>query len=400
MYHKVVSFIRAAFRIPEGLVPLHTAYFGEKELSFLGDVLDVSMLTTSSSQHAVLLESIVTRITKASYAFTVDTSLHAYLIALITAGVAPGDEIITQPILDEGTLHALMHLHIHPVFLDVDRDTLGLSPEALENFLKNYATYHKGFAYNKTTGRRLIACMPMHTFGIPFRADEIRDLCHNWGIKLLEATPDGLGSKRNDRSTGTFGQCGVITFGDLLPVLGAPGAVLVTNEAPIAAAISELVLRGRLPRPWDIVIDTPGDSFTMPNLNAAALCAILDESEDLLRNKRALAMEYAIFFSKTRLKFVTDPRNALANFWMNAVILQDKEARDEFLRYTRSQEVSTRALQILAHRRPLFMNCQHDDLHNALWLADRVVTIPSSYRPFASRTRGRAGTRRTGNNPI
>lgn len=397
MHDRVVSFIRSLFRAPNGAIPLNAPHYSDREHAFISDALDKHLLNTSGTPQTTKLEEIAANISNARYAVAVDSLTHAYQMCLISSGIAPGDEIVTQPILNDALLHAFIHLQVTPVFLDVDRDTLGLSPESLEAFLKNHATFHKGHSWNRNTGKRIAACLPMHTFGIPVRIDEIAEICSNWGVCLIEGMPDGLGTRWNNKPVGTFGKSAVASFGDLQPLLGSSGAIILSNDTRTARDCRELMMAGRLPRPWEYTGYHFSDTFRMPNLNAAALCALLENLDDLLRNKRNLAMEYAVFFAKTRFRFVSDPKNGLANFWLNTVIVQDKEMRDEFLKATADEGIATCGLRTLAPRLPIMSQCQHDALYEARWLADRVVNIPSSYRPFASRQR--ASARSSGSAP-
>jgi dTDP-4-amino-4,6-dideoxygalactose transaminase len=118
----------------------------------------------------------------------------------------------------------------------------------------------------------------------------------------------------------------------------------------------------------------------MPNLNAAMACAQMEQLTCILEKKRKLAGNYRAFFKKLKVPFVDEIKNAKANFWLNCILLKDKDERDKFLKTSDEADVITRPAWQLMFRLPMFCNCQKDSQTNALYLAERIVNIPSSVR--------------------
>ncbi len=121
-----------------------------------------------------------------------------------------------------------------PIFIDVDRDTMGLSPIALENFLSEYAEKREGKVFNKRTGACIKAVLPMHTFGFLCRIKKIKNICDKWGIKLVEDSAEALGSFKNGLSAGSFGDIGVFSFNGNKIVTSGGGGMIVSNEDDLA----------------------------------------------------------------------------------------------------------------------------------------------------------------------
>lgn len=387
MYKDVLDFIREVFGEKEAFIPLHAPHFGGNEKKYLSDTID-STFVSSVGAYVNRFEEMMCEITGAKYAIATTNGTIALHLALIVAGVKGGDEVITQPLTFVATANAIAHSNATPVFVDVDRDTMGLSPDALKAFLEEYAEMINGAAINKLTGKRIAACMPMHTFGFPCRIDEIAEICSQWNIALIEDAAESLGSSYKGQHTGTFGLMGTFSFNGNKTVTCGGGGALITNDQAIADKAKHLSTTAKVPHPYEFVHDEIGYNYRMPNLNAALACAQLEQLQDILSNKRELADRYNEYFSQTEnISFAREIENAIGNYWLNTIILENREARDEFLQQSNGSKVMTRPIWHLMNKLPMYSHCQHGNLDNALWLEDRVVNIPSSYRVNAGLNR-------------
>lgn len=380
MYNNIISFIREAFKTPEEFVPLHAPYFGGNEKKYLMDTID-STFVSSVGAYVNRFEEIMVELTGAKYAIATTNGTSALHLAMIVAGVESGDEVITQPLTFVATANAIAHCGAKPLFVDVDRDTMGLSPKALSVFLKEHAEVKNGTAINKTTGKKIAACVPMHTFGFPCRIEEIVAICKEYYIPVVEDAAESLGSYKNGQHTGTFGLLGTFSFNGNKTITCGGGGAIVTNDEALAKKAKHISTTAKVPHPWEFVHDTIGYNYRMPNLNAALACAQLEQLATILDNKRALANEYKGFFSKTEIDFVYEQENTKANFWLNCVVLKDRASRDEFLKATNGQKVMTRPIWTLMNKLDMYADCLCGGLENSEWLEERVVNIPSSFRP-------------------
>ncbi|HEY1032730.1 MAG TPA: LegC family aminotransferase [Flavipsychrobacter sp.] len=380
MYNEVIRFIRETFNEPEAFVPLHGPYFGGNEKKYLLDTID-STFVSSVGAYVNRFEEMMATITGAKYAIAITNGTTALQLALVLAGIRRDDEVITQPLTFVATANAITHSGGIPVFVDVDKDTMGMSPVALENFLSEYGEIRDGQCFNKQSGRRIVACVPMHTFGFPCRIDEIAAVCDKYKIALVEDAAESLGSYYKGRHTGTFGLMGTFSFNGNKTVTCGGGGAIVTNDEKVAQHAKHLSTTAKIPHPYEFVHDEVGYNYRMPNLNAAVACAQLEQLSAILDNKRALADIYNAYFTDKDIRFVTEGTGARANYWLNTVVLKDLEARDVFLNETNGSKVMTRPIWKLMNKLPMYAHCQTGDLANSLWLEDRVVNIPSSYRP-------------------
>lgn len=380
MYNNVINFIRETFKEPEAFVPLHAPYFGGNEKKYLLDTID-STFVSSVGAYVNKFEEMMQEITGAKYAIATTNGTTALHLALIVAGVKRDEEVITQPLTFVATANAITHAQGIPVFVDVDKDTMGMSPAALAAFLKENAEVKDGMTINKTTGRRIAACVPMHTFGFPARIDEIAAICREYNIPLVEDSAESLGTYYKGKHTGNFGIVAAFSFNGNKTVTCGGGGAIVTNDEQLAQKAKHLSTTAKIPHPYEFVHDEVGYNYRMPNLNAAVACAQLEQLPEILANKRELADIYTKHFAGSDIQFVTEMADGKANYWLNTVILRDPEARDAFLNATNGSKVMTRPIWKLMNKLPMYAHCQCGPLDNSLWLEDRVVNIPSSYRP-------------------
>lgn len=380
MYKEIVGFIRAAFQQPEGFIALHEPKFLGNEKKYLVDAID-STYVSSVGQYVNRFEEQMKQITGASHVVAVVNGTCALHLALLLAGVEPGEEVITQPLTFVATVNAIKHANASPHFVDVDKDTLGLSPEKLRIQLAAVAQVKDGKCFNKITGRRIAACVPMHSFGFPLRIDEVIEICSQYHIPVVEDSTESLGASYKGRATGTFGSLGTFSFNGNKTVTSGAGGAIITNDEVLGKRAKHLSTTAKLPHAWEFVHDEVGYNYRMPNLNAALACAQLEQLESYIRNKRSLAAEYRSFFKERGIPFVDEIAGASANYWLCTILLKDRADRDAFLEYANGRQVMCRPAWTLMTKLDMFKNDVAGDLTNASWLEDRIVNIPSSVRP-------------------
>lgn len=380
MYKPVIQFIRDTFNTPEAFVPLHAPWFGGNEKKYLLDTID-STFVSSVGAYVNRFEDMMAEITGAKHAIAITNGTTALHLALILAGVKRDEEVITQPLTFVATANAITHAGGIPVFVDVDKDTMGMSPAALSAFLEQHTKKENGITINKNSGRRIVACVPMHTFGFPARIEEIAAICEAYNIVLVEDAAESLGSYVDGKHTGTFGLLGTFSFNGNKTVTCGGGGAIVTDNDEVAKLAKHLSTTAKIPHPYEFVHDAIGYNYRMPNLNAAVACAQLEMLPQILENKRELAHIYNSYFNNEPIRFVTELPGTKANYWLNTVVLSSLEERNAFLEATNGQKVMTRPIWQLMNKLPMYGQCLCGPLDNAEWLEQRVVNIPSSYRP-------------------
>ena len=375
-YTPVVDFIRSVYKT-DSFIPLHEPRFSGNEKKYLNECID-STFVSSVGKFVDEFENKIASYTGAKYAIATSNGTSALHISLLISGVESGDEVITQPLTFVATCNAISYCNASPVFIDVDKDTMGMSPIALESFLKANTTVKNQQCVNKSTGSIIKACIPMHTFGHPCRIEEIQKICKEWHIILVEDSAESLGSFYNNQHTGTFGELGVISFNGNKVITSGGGGCILTNNEDLAKKAKHITTTAKEPHKWEYSHDMVGYNYRMPNLNAALMVAQLEQLDGFLKSKRSLAKIYKKFFQNGDINFVIDPENAKSNYWLNSIVLKSKDQRDLFLDETNSKGIMTRPIWVLMNKLPMFEKAQCGDLTNSEWLEERVVNIPSS----------------------
>lgn len=421
-YQHIIDKIRQLFNEPSAFIPLHAPVFNGNEKKYLNECID-STFVSSVGKFVDQFEEKMAEFTGAKKAVVCVNGTNALHLALQMVGVQREDEVITQALTFIATANAISYAGAHPVFLDVDRDTMGLSPEKLEKWLSENVELRETEVkveaevetknevetetevkssqpkskpkskpepepkpFNKKTGRRIAACVPMHTFGHPCRMDKLMEVCNKYNIPVVEDAAESIGSYYKGKHTGTFGEIGVLSFNGNKTITTGGGGMLLFNDEALAAKVKHLTTQAKVPHPWEFRHDDIGYNYRMPNLNAAVGLAQLEQLPKFLAAKRQLAKQYNNFFktststSTSTSTFVKEPENSQSSYWLNAILLENRAERDLFLKETNEADVMTRPIWELMTELPMFQHCQKDDLIVSRELADRVVNIPSSVR--------------------
>ena len=364
----------------EGFVPLHIPHFIGNEKKYVLDCID-STFVSSVGAYVDKFEKMVAEYTGSKAAVVCVNGTNALFMSLLLSGVEREDEVLTQALSFVATCNAISYLSAEPVFIDVDLETMGMSPVALSLWLKSNAEINNGQCYNKNTHRRIKACVPMHTFGHPCRIDEIAEICKEYHIELVEDAAESIGTFYKGKHTGTFGQVGAISFNGNKTITTGGGGMMIFQDIALSQYAKNLTTQAKVPHRWEFVHDHIGYNYRMPNINAALGCAQMENLEKYIENKRETAKLYEEFFKDINgIKFFTEPEHSRSNYWLNAVILENKENQEEFLEFTNNNGIMTRPIWTLMSKLTMFKHCQNDGLKNTQWLEERVVNIPSSVR--------------------
>lgn len=379
MYNDLFKMIRAHFGTDE-FIPLHEPRFSDLDKEYVIDAID-STFVSSVGAYVDRFEKDLAEILGAKRAVVTVNGTSALQVALRLAGVESGDEVLTQALTFVATPNSIVYNGAHPVFLDVDKDRMGLSPDAVGAFLAEHGEKRNGGVFNKISGRRIAAVVPMHTFGIPVRIEELCALANEWGIPVVEDAAEALGSSSHGKPCGTFGHVGVFSFNGNKTITCGGGGAIVTNDEKLADDAKHLTTTAKVPHRWEFEHDAVGYNYRMPNLNAALACAQLKQLDRILADKRELARAYRnCFVTAEWAEFVDEPAGCKSNFWLNAIVLPDATARDRFLEVSNDTGIMTRPIWKLMNELEPYSKAQCGPLKNSQWLEMRVVNLPSSAR--------------------
>ncbi len=375
---KADSIVAAARSIyGNGPIPLHRPVFEGNERRYLVECID-SNFVSSVGARVTEFERRTAEYVGAKFAVATVNGTAALHIALMLAGTQRDTEVITQAVTFIATCNALSYIGARPAFVDVDLDTMGMSPDALAQWLGSTAERTPDGLRNRRTGRRIAACVPMHTFGHPCRIPEISEVCAAWGLPLVEDAAESLGSRVGGRHTGTFGCMAALSYNGNKVITTGGGGMIVTDDPELAARAKHVTTTAKVPHPYEFVHDEIGYNYRLPNLNAALGCAQMERLDEMLRIKASIAASYERAFEATTVRCFVPRRETQSNHWLNAIIAENVTERDQVLKETNAQGVMTRPIWRLMPSLRMFADAETDGLRNSRWLEERVVNIPSS----------------------
>lgn len=378
MFEDCIGFIRSLYG--SGRIFLHEPHFGGNERKYLNECID-STFVSSVGPFVDRFEREMAAYTGATRAVVCVNGTNALHMGLMLVGVERGDEVICQPLTFIATCNAISYIGAHPVFVDIDQETLGLSPNKLRGWLEKNADIVGKSCINRTTRRRIRACVPMHTFGHPVHLEELVAICREFYIELVEDAAESVGSFYKGCHTGIFGKVGALSFNGNKTITTGGGGMLLFMDEDLGAYAKHLTTQAKVPHRWKFVHDQIGYNYRMPNINAALGCAQLEQIETFIANKRETAEAYRLFFKdRQEIAFIAEPAGTRSNYWLNAILLPNEEARDVFLKETNDAGIATRPAWELMHRLAMFDWCQRGDLCNAEEIAARLVNLPSGVR--------------------
>jgi len=376
-YSNVIQKIRELFNEPNEFIPLHVPHFSGNEKKYVLECID-STFVSSVGQFVNDFEEAIANLTGAKRCVVSVNGTNAIHLALVGAGIEKGDEVITQPLTFIATVNAISYAQAIPVFVDVDKDTMGLSPVSLKKFLEEETIIKNGTCFNRTSGRRISSCLPMHTFGHATRIDEIKVICDQFNITLIEDAAEAMGSTYKGKHLGTYGLLGTFSFNGNKTITTGGGGAIITDDEDLADKLKHLSTQAKIPHKWRYKHDHVGYNYRMPNINAALGLAQIENINYILKQKRSLAEAYKSFFNSVGIDVFDEREEENSNYWLNAVILDNKEQQQVFLTELNEAGVMCRPIWELMTEMVMFKDCQKTNLDNATWLAQRVVNIPSS----------------------
>ncbi len=372
------DFVEVAKKIyGEDSIPLHRPVLEGNEKKYLEECID-SNFVSSAGNKVFEFEKLVAEFTGSKHAISTVNGTAALHIALELGGVRYDEEVITQALTFVATCNAISYVGAKPLFIDVDLDTLSLSPVSLKDFLEKNCERRIDGTYNKISKKKISACVPMHTFGFPGRIGEIAKICFEWNIPMIEDAAEALGSYSGKLHVGNFGLMSSLSFNGNKIITTGGGGMVITNNSDLASKLKHFTTTAKLPHKYEFLHDEIAYNYRMPNLNAALGCAQIERLKEFLTIKNELADIWESFFDPRKVKFFRAINGNKANHWLNSIILPSRTERDNFLNFTNENAVMTRPVWKLMSQLPMFSQCQTDGLKNSIWLQDRLVNIPSS----------------------
>jgi perosamine synthetase len=378
MFQEFIKYTQKLFETDVD-IPLHEPKFIGNEKKYLQECIDSGYVSSVGPMVTKLEETLSRYFNRHVIACVNGTS--ALHVCLQLAGVTDDNEVLTQALSFVASSNAIKYCNANPVYIDIDKDTLGLSPDALSDFLKNYSYQKEGKCYNKINNKKISACLAVHVFGHPCRIDSIKQICDEHNISLIEDSAEALGSRYKNQLLGNFADISALSFNGNKIITGGGGGAILTKSCELAHRAKHLSTTAKVPHRYEYFHDELGFNYRLPNINAAVLLAQFEKLDSFIKNKRGLAAEYDSFFkTQNYADFFIEPKDSKSNYWLNSILLKDPQQKKIFLEETNNAGVATRPVWTLMTKLPMYQDCLNFNLTNSEDIESRLVNIPSSVR--------------------
>ncbi len=376
----VLTTIKGVLASHKEIIGLHEPIFKGNEWEYVKECLDTGWVS-SVGKFVDQFENMIAEYTGVKRAVAVVNGTCALHLALKLAGVRSGEEVIVPTLTFIATANAVSYTGATPHFVDSEERSLGVDPEKIENYLLEISEMRDGACFNKQTGRRISAVVPMHVFGNPVDIDPLFDICKRFKLNLIEDAAESLGSFYKGRHTGNWGKLSVLSFnGNKIITTGGGGAIL-TNNNRLADRAKHMSTTAKLPHKWEYKHDEIGYNYRLPNINAALGCAQIENLPDFIKVKRNIAKRYLSAFENIPgISFLEEPEYAQSNYWLNTITLDRgiEHERDKILQILNDNGIQARPVWKLLHKLPMYQDCPKMDLKTSDSLEARLINIPSS----------------------
>ena len=377
MYDKLISLIKDTYPDKKN-IPLHEPRLIGNEQKYLNEAIKSSYVS-SVGPFVDEFEIQLAKYLKVKNVILTTNGTSALHIALKLVGANSKTEVLTQSLTFVASCNAIHYCNSNPVFIDVDKKTLGLSANALNQFLENNCYVNDNSeCWNKKTNRKVVACLPMHTFGFSVEIDKIKKICNQYNIELIEDSAEAMGSYYNQQHLGSFGKLGIFSFNGNKILTSGNGGAIITNDDNLAVKARHITTTAKIKNQWYIEHDEIGYNYRMSNLNAAVGLAQLEKLDTFIKNKRKLGKKYQEELKNENFFVFKETENSKANYWLNVLITNSKKNRDTILDITNEHNIFTRPAWNPMHILPMNKDCYYENLENTEFLFDRIVNIPSS----------------------
>ena len=376
---EILSAVQSATRGPGAL---HEPMLGDAERRHANACIESGWISYAGS-YVKQFEDTLAEITGAQHVIAVTSGTAALHVCLMMADIKHGDEVLVPAFTFVASANAIAHAGAQPHFVDIDDETLCVGPARLSTYLSEICERKGGETINRETGRKITALIVVHTFGQAADMAALMKVCEDFDITLIEDAAESLGTSIPGQHTGTFSQTAALSFnGNKIITTGGGGAVM-TDDPEIAAHIRHLTTTAKQPHKWEFIHDAVGYNYRMPAINAAIGVAQLEQFDDFLARKRALAVAYEnVFDSVSGVAFIHEREGTTANYWLNAISLEtaDASVRDVILSTLNDAGYGCRPSWRPLHLLSPFADSPRDRLPVTEDLYLRIINLPSGIK--------------------
>lgn len=365
-----------AAREPEPFIPLAAPELGGREWEYVKECLDSGWVSSAGPFVTRFEEAVAASVGAPSAVATVNgtAALH---IALLLAGVCPGDEVIMPTLTFIAPANAVRYAGGTPVFIDCEPSYLQIDPEKLSHFVERSCTWRDGALVNSTTGRRVRAILAVHAFGHPVDLEPVLEIARSRELVLIEDCAESLGARYRGELTGCVGDVACFSFNGNKVVTAGGAGMIVTGHEAWAERARYLTTQAR-DHPYEYVHREIGFNYRLTSLNAAVGLAQMELLEEHVTAKRRIAATYAEALEGVDgLSVVGEAPWAFSTFWLSTVLARNATGR-AIVGRLQQRRIEARPIWQPMHLSPAQHGAVTTDCSTAERLYEEGVCLPSS----------------------
>ncbi len=353
------------------------------EWRYIKECLD-SEWVSSAGKYVDLFEKKISDFTKSKFSVACINGTSALQICIKIIGVKNNDEVIVPTITFIAPINAVRYNGGEPIFIDSD-DSYGLDIKKTLEFIENETVFKDGYSYNKKTGRKIKAIIPVHLFGSAVLLDKLIIFCKKRNIKIIEDASEGLGTFFNsgnfaNKHVGTIGDLGCLSFNGNKIITSGGGGMILTNEKKLADEANYLTKQAK-DNPLEYKHNNIGYNFRLTNIQAALGVAQLEQLEFFIKQKKEIHKQYLDGFNNIEgISLLPQPNYVRSNYWLNVIIINNekyKHSRNQLIDILRDNNIESRPVWYPNHLQKPYINNQNYKITKANNLVLNSLCLPS-----------------------
>jgi perosamine synthetase len=362
------------------VIPLSIPHLGGNEWAYLKECLDTNMVSSVGPFVDRFERELAARV-GLPHAVATTSGTAALHVALLVAGVRPGDEVLVSTLSFIAPANAVRYCGAWPVFCDAEASYWQMDVERVERFIRNDCLWQQGSLTNRRTGRPVRALLPVHILGHPVDLDPLVALAEQYGLAVVEDATESLGATYRGRPVGSVGHLACFSFNGNKLVTSGGGGMIVTQDRELATRARYLTTQAK-DDPVEFVHGAIGYNYRLTNIQAAVGCAQLEKLDDHVAAKLRIAELYREGLEGLPgLSVMPEASWATSVFWLYTILVDGAEYGADSraaMAHLRGRGIEARPLWQPLHRSPAHEGATAGGCSVAERLSEMALSLPSS----------------------
>lgn len=361
-------------------IPLSIPYLAGNEAKYLQECVATNWVS-SVGPFVDRFEKTLAAELLTPYAVATVNGTAALHIALLIAGVKPGEEVLVSDMTFIASVNAVRYAGAEPVFVDIEPTYLQMDVGLVANFLDNQCLTKNGQVFNRVTGRRIAAIVPVDVLGHPVDMDALLEVARRYQLPVIEDAAESLGARYKNRPCGGLADIGCLSFNGNKTFTAGGGGMILTHREDWGKHARHLVTQAKSDVA-EYIHDEVGYNYRLTNIQAAVGCAQLENKHSYIEKKRHIAARYqAAFAGRAGLRLLGESTDAFSSFWLSTVLVEPTKfglTCRELRQKLRESKIESRPLWQPIHLNTPYRDCQRLGGHLAEQAYAHALSLPSS----------------------